>query len=252
MQLSGKRAVVTGAGGGIGTTLVEVFKAAGAEVVACDRTNGDLEGTAADHAVTFDLLDADSASAAGGRIAEAFGTPDILVNNAGWTRAETLDHLDEASITREVELNLTGVMRFTQALLPSMVAAQSGAIVFVSSVNGLIHFGNPAYAAAKAGILAYSRGIAVEYGRHGLRSNAVCPGSVMTAAWEHRIARDPSIADKILRLYPLGRLVSPVDVAKACLFLASPAAAGITGVALPVDAGLTAGNLPFIHDVLQG
>jgi len=252
MQLEGKRAVITGAGGGIGSTLVRVFERAGAEVIGCDRTGVELGAIEAERRVTFDLTDTGNVAAAAGAIVAKFGAPDIIVNNAGWTRAETLDDLDETSIAREVELNLTGVMRFTQALLPAMIKAGAGAIVFISSVNAIIHFGNPAYAAAKAGMLAYSRGIAVEYGRHGIRSNAVCPGSVMTAAWEHRIARDTTIRDKILRLYPLGRLVSPEDVANAALFLSSPLAAGITGVTLPVDAGLTAGNLPFIHDVLQG
>lgn len=251
MQLEGKRAVITGAGGGIGSTLVRVFERAGAEVIGCDRTEADLAAIVADRRVTFDLTDSASVAAAAEGIVARFGAPDILVNNAGWTRAETLDDLNETAIAREVDLNLTGVMRFTQALLPSMKAG-GGAVVFISSVNAIIHFGNPAYAAAKAGMLAFSRGIAVEYGRHGIRSNAVCPGSVMTAAWEHRIARDPAIRDKILRLYPLGRLVSPEDVANAALFLSSPLSAGVTGVTLPVDAGLTAGNLPFIHDVLQG
>jgi len=251
MQLEGKRAVITGAGGGIGSALVRVLKKAGAEVIGCDRTEAELSAIEAGRRVTFDLTDAASVSAAADGIVAKFGAPDILVNNAGWTRAETLDDLDESAIAREVELNLTGVMRFTKALLPSMKTG-GGSIVFISSVNAIIHFGNPAYAAAKAGMLAFSRGIAVEYGRHGIRSNAVCPGSVMTAAWEHRIARDPTIRDKILRLYPLGRLVSPEDVANAALFLSSPLAGGVTGVTLPVDAGLTAGNLPFIHDVLQG
>jgi NAD(P)-dependent dehydrogenase (short-subunit alcohol dehydrogenase family) len=122
--------------------------------------------------------------------------------------------------------------------------------VFVSSVNALDRFGNPAYAAAKAGILAFSRAIAVECGRDGIRSNAVCPGSVRTPAWDHRIARDPTIPQRLAALYPLGRIVTPAEVAAAVLFLASPAASGITGTTLAVDAGLTAGHLPFIRDIL--
>ena len=123
--------------------------------------------------------------------------------------------------------------------------------VFISSVNGLAHYGNPAYAAAKAGLIAYAKSIAVERGAQGVRANVVAPGSVRTPAWDHRLAANPALLAKVLPHYPLGRLVSPDDIANAALFLASPAAAGITGTVLPVDAGLTAGNLRFIEDVLR-
>ncbi len=95
------------------------------------------------------------------------------------------------------------------------------------------------------------RAIATEAGRDGVRSNAIVPSSIRTAAWDHRLKVDPTILDRISRLYPLGRLVTPEEVAHAALFLASPLASGITGVALNVDAGLTAGNLPFV-DAISG
>jgi enoyl-[acyl-carrier-protein] reductase (NADH) len=97
--------------------------------------------------------------------------------------------------------------------------------------------------------VAYARAIATECGAYGIRSNAICPGSVRTHAWDHRIAKDPHILEKVSRLYPLGHMVSPIDVANAAVFLASPLSAGITGVVLPVDGGLTAGNLPFIDAI---
>jgi NAD(P)-dependent dehydrogenase (short-subunit alcohol dehydrogenase family) len=124
-----------------------------------------------------------------------------------------------------------------------------GVFVFISSVNALAHFGNPAYSAAKAGLVAYARAIATEYGQHGIRANTLCPGSVRTAAWDHRLARDPGVLARVSRLYPLGRIVEPIEVANAAVFLASPLSSGITGVTLPVDAGLTAGNLPFIEQI---
>jgi NAD(P)-dependent dehydrogenase (short-subunit alcohol dehydrogenase family) len=132
-----------------------------------------------------------------------------------------------------------------------MAERGSGNFVFVSSVNGLAHFGNPAYSAAKAGLIAYAKAIAVEYGARGIRANVVAPGSVRTPAWDHRLAADPGLLAKVLPHYPLGHLVSPHDVANAVLFLASPAAAGITGAVIPVDAGLMAGNLRFVDDVLR-
>jgi NAD(P)-dependent dehydrogenase (short-subunit alcohol dehydrogenase family) len=100
-------------------------------------------------------------------------------------------------------------------------------------------------------MLAYCRAIAVEDGANGIRANAVCPGSVRTNAWQHRLQRDPGIMEAASRFYPLGRLVEPREVADATLFLASPLASGITGVALPVDAGLTAGSLPFIREIIE-
>ena len=176
--------------------------------------------------------------------------PDILVNNAGWTRAETLSALTPDKIEHELDLNLTGVMNFADPLVKAMAARGSGSVVFISSVNAIAHFGNPAYAAAKAGINAYAKSIAVELGRSGLRANVVCPGSIRTAAWDHRLAKDPKILGKLQRLYPLGRIVNAAEVAEAVAFLASDRASGITGVVMPVDAGLTAGCLPFIDDIL--
>ncbi|MND82563.1 2-keto-3-deoxy-L-fuconate dehydrogenase [compost metagenome] len=133
-----------------------------------------------------------------------------------------------------------------------MAANGRGAFVFISSVNSLSHFGNPAYAAAKAGINAFARALAVEYGQQGLRANVVCPGSIHTPAWDHRIKNDPAVFDKLKRLYPLGRIVNVNEVAEAVAFLASDRASGITGTILPVDAGLMAGCRPFIEDILGG
>lgn len=96
------------------------------------------------------------------------------------------------------------------------------------------------------------RALAVEYGAYGLRANTVCPGSIRTAAWDHRIAKDPAVLDKLRRLYPLGRIVDVAEVAEAVAFLASSRASGITGTVLPVDAGLMAGCRPFIDDILGG
>src|SRR5690606_10877717 len=99
------------------------------------------------------------------------------------------------------------------------------------------------------GLNAWMRALAVEEAPHGIRANAIAPGSVRTPAWDHRLARDPQIAGSVARLYPLGRLVEPQEVARAAAFLASPAASGITGVTLPVDGGILSGNLPFLEQI---
>ncbi|NDV53783.1 MULTISPECIES: SDR family oxidoreductase [unclassified Salipiger] len=242
MLLSGKRVVLTGAGGGIGTAMRAALKEAGAHVVACDRTGSGLQ---ADEVVEFDITDTDETVAAAAKIAQS--PVDVLISNAGGTRVDLLDHTDTAVIQHDLHLNFTGAAVFSRALLPALRGRPEGAAaVFVASVNGISHFGSPAYSAAKAGIIAWAKALATEEGKHGLRANVVAPGSVHTPAWDERKARQPDIFAKVTALYPLGRLVSPEEVAKAAIFLASPMASGITGAVLPVDAGLTAGNLPFI------
>lgn len=243
MMLNGKRFVLTGAGGGIGSALMAELTAAGAQVVACDRAGSDLSG--ATEQVFFDLTDSAAVQEAAAGIARA--PVDGVISNAGGSALETMESLDAAGIETEIALNFTGAAVLTRALLPAMRNRPEGAaLVFVASVNGLAHFGNPAYSAAKAGLIAWSRALATEEGKHGIRSNVVAPGSVHTPAWDDRKARQPGIFEKVTALYPLGRLVNPTEVARAALFLASPMASGVTGTVLPVDAGLTAGNTTFV------
>jgi len=247
--LEDKHVVISGAGGGIGRSLVAAFLAAGARVTACDRDATLLEALDGVVKFVFELTDADETARAVATIVAEQGTPDVLVSNAGFSRAETMDTVDQTSWNQEVDINLTGSFNLIDPTMRAMVANGGGSIVMTSTVNALAHYGNPAYAAAKAGLVAYMRAIAVENGRDNIRANCICPGSVRTPAWDHRMEKDPSLLTKVVAHYPLGRLVSPTDVANAAVFLASPLAGAITGVALPVDAGLTAGNLRFIRDV---
>ena len=249
-EFEGKTVVVTGAGGGLGSAIVELMAQRGARVIGCDQSSEALGSPHLASRHVFNLLDRASIEASLGAILDKDGVPDILINNAGWTRAETLPALTPDKIEQELDLNLTGVMHFADPLVKAMAGRGSGSVVFISSVNAIAHFGNPAYAAAKAGINAYAKAIAVELGRSGLRANVVCPGSIRTAAWDHRLAKDPGLLGKLQRLYPLGRIVNASEVAEAVAFLASERASGITGVVMPVDAGLTAGCLPFIDDIL--
>jgi len=251
-RLDNKHVVITGAGGGIGRALVQVFKAAGAIVTGCDRDENLLAGTPADHRLVFELTDAKASAAAIQSHIAAHGAPASIVSNAGFTRAETFAGLDAETWASEVDLNLNGSFNVVAPVVEAMVKAGGGSVVFISSVNALAHYGNPAYAAAKAGLIAYARGLAVERGGDGIRANVVAPGSVRTPAWDHRLEKNPDLLAKVLPHYPLGRLVAPEDVARAALFLAAPASAGITGITLPIDAGLTAGNLRFVNDVLKG
>lgn len=250
--LAGRRVLVTGAAGGIGSALLDGFRSAGARLVVCDRPGPALERLDAERRLGFDLGAPDQIDAALASLTGTGAVPDVIVNNAGYTRQETLRRSDPDEAAREIEVNLTGTLRLTAGLLPAMAAQGGGAIVFVASVNALLHVGNPAYSAAKAGMLAWCRAVAVEYGRAGIRANAVCPGSVRTPAWDHRLAGDPGLMARTAEFYPLGRLAEPREVAAAVLFLASPLAGAITGASLPVDCGLAAGNPGFVRAILGG
>ncbi len=250
-RLDGKTVLISGAGGGIGRTLVEAFHAAGATVVGADREASMLEGLPLTRSILFDQADAKSTRAAVQDDIAAHGVVDAVIANAGFTRAEHLGHLDDEVWASEMAINLNGAYALVDPITHAMAARGTGNVVFISSVNAIQHFGNPAYSAAKAGLIAYAKAIAVERGGEGVRANVVAPGSVRTPAWDHRLEADPGLLDKVLPHYPLGRMVSPQEVANAALFLASDAASGITGVTIPVDAGLTAGNLRFVNEVLR-
>ncbi len=250
--LKDKHVLITGAGGGIGQALIAMFRGAGAIVSGADLNLDAMEQLELEHRLVFDQGKSAETGRAVNDFIKANGTPDVLINNAGFTRGETLDQVDGEVWDREVAINLNGAFHVTAPIADAMSKRASGSIVFISSVNGLSHFGNPAYSAAKAGLIAFVKAIAVERGRYGIRANAVCPGSVRTPAWDHRLQKQPELLSKVLPHYPLGRMVTPEEVARATLFLASAAASGITGTALAVDAGLTAGNLRFINDVLAG
>lgn len=250
--LDGRTVLITGAGGGIGRALVAAFAAAGARVSGADRSADLMADLALEHRLAFDLTDAAAARDAFAALEAAGAAPDVLISNAGFTRGETLSDVDADVFASELTINLTGAFHIAGRVIESMARRGGGAVVFISSVNALAHYGNPAYSAAKAGLVAYARAVAVERGAAGVRANVVCPGSVRTAAWDHRLEKNPDLLDRVLPHYPLGRMVVPEEVAKAALFLASDLASGITGTVLPVDAGLTAGNLRFVRDVIQG
>lgn len=247
-KIESSRVVITGAGGGVGVALCRAFAEAGASVIGCDVDGAVFPDTCA-QTHRFDLLDTKAVVGAAGEILKS-GPPDIVVSNAGWTRAETMAQVTQSTLVNEMDRNFTGAAVFANAFLPAMRKGTGNrSFVFVASVNALSHFGNPVYAAAKSALLAWMRALATEEGCHGIRANAVVPGSIRTNAWTHRLKAEPDLLDRMSRLYPLGRIVTPEEVSNAILFLASPLSSGITGTALNVDAGLTAGNLPFLDAI---
>lgn len=250
--LDGKTVLISGAGGGIGKSLISVFRAAGARVIGADREAAMLEGLDLAGTVLFDQANPKATRAAIERYLGEHGAPDAVVSNAGFTRAEHFGQVDDDVWASELAINLNGAYAMTDPIIAAMARRGKGSVVFISSVNALAHYGNPAYSAAKAGLVAYAKAIAVERGAEGVRANVICPGSVRTPAWDHRLEADPTLLDNVLPHYPLGRMVLPTEVANAAVFYCSDASSGITGTVLPVDAGLTAGNLRFVDEVLRG
>ncbi len=251
-QFSGKTVALPGAAGGIGQWLCRFFGREGAAIAALDRSEkvNDFAAKLGQEGIAAKAAVADIASAGAVTAAFAgFGDVHLLINNAGVSRHPTLAVTDPAGWEADVAANLNGAYACAHAVLPRMVARRSGSIVNVGSVNGLSALGDPAYSAAKAGMIAMTRSIAQEYGRYGIRANCVLPGTVRTPIWDERKAKDPNVLKQLERWYPLGRIVEPEEVARVIAFLASDAASAVTGVALPVDCGLTAGNIVMAREL---
>lgn len=256
MDFTGKVVAITGAAGGIGQAMTRHFAAMGAKIGAIDRNETVLDfardlakaGMAVEPAIA-DIGDEAAVNRAFATVTAALGPVDVLVNNAGISRASNLKQTTPASWRADIDSNLNGTYYCSAAVLPGMQAKGGGAIVNIGSVNGLSTFGDPAYSAAKAGMVSLTQAMAVEYGRFGIRVNIVCPGTVRTPIWQHRVDRNPEILTQLGKWYPLGRVADPIDIARAVAFLASDDAAAITGAVLPVDCGLTAGNIVMTREL---
>jgi NAD(P)-dependent dehydrogenase (short-subunit alcohol dehydrogenase family) len=256
MTIAGKTVAITGAAGGIGQALSRHFGAEGARVAAIDRRDTVVEfaraltneGVTAEAAVV-DIGDPRAVESAFADLAGRLGAIDILINNAGVSSNTVLASTKPEAWRDDINSNLNGAYSCAHAVLPGMTSRRAGVIINIGSVNGVAALGDPAYSAAKAGMIAMTRSLAQEYGRFGIRVNIVLPGTVRTPIWDERARKDPSVLRKLERWYPLGRIVEPADIVNAVAFLASDLAAAITGVALPVDCGLTAGNIVMAREL---
>jgi len=256
VQFEGKVVAITGAAGGIGRELCRHFGGEGAAIAAFDKSQAVVDfaeelrgdGIRAEAAVV-DIGDAEAVASAFARLQASLGNVDILVNNAGVSSNPSLEKTTPHDFAEDVNANVNGAYNCCYAVLPGMKAKKAGAIVNIGSVNGLAALGDPAYSAGKAGMISLTRSLATEYGRHGIRANIVCPGTVRTPIWASRIARNPTVLEQLARWYPLGRIVEPIEVMRAVAFLASDAASAITGAVLPVDCGLTAGNIVMTREL---
>jgi NAD(P)-dependent dehydrogenase (short-subunit alcohol dehydrogenase family) len=173
---------------------------------------------------------------------DSYGQIDILINNAAMLTRGDLLATDEAMWDLNMNIILKGSFLCSKAALPAMIARKRGVIINISSGNALVAVGSMAYSAAKAGLLNLTKNMAIEYGEHNIRVNAICPGSVRTPIWQPKLDVEPQIFNRIAQRVPLGRVGEPEDIAKAALFLASDDAAWITGDIMAVDGGSTAGR----------
>ncbi|MDX6213355.1 MAG: hypothetical protein QOF82_2442 [Frankiales bacterium] len=229
--------LVTGGSRGIGLAVARAFAAQGDKVAVTYRGSAPPEGL---FAVRMDVTDGAAVDAAYQEVEAQQGPVEVLVANAGITKDTLLLRMDEASWSEVIDTNLTGSYRVAKRAASGMLRARRGRIIFVSSVVGLSgSAGQTNYAASKAGLIGFARSIARELGSRSITANVVAPGFVdtdMTA--ELTEARRAEILSSV----PLGRYASPEEVAGVVTFLASDAAAYITGAVIPVDGGLGMGH----------
>ncbi len=245
--------LITGAGSGIGAVIAAQAAAQGDRVVVADLNAEAAAAVSAalprSMAATVDVTSRVQVRALVHRIEAELGPVQVLVNNAAVASDVPFDELSEELWHRDISVSLDAAFYTISAVLPGMISAGAGAIVNITSVNGLTYLGNEAYSAAKAGLISLTRSIAVRYGAQGIRCNAVAPGTIATPIWEERRRADPQVMEKAAKWYPLGRIGRPAEVAAAVLFLAGEGASWITGITLPVDGGLLAGRLQMADEI---
>jgi NAD(P)-dependent dehydrogenase (short-subunit alcohol dehydrogenase family) len=249
-RLDRRVALVTGAATGIGAHTCRVLAEAGAHVIVTDldgaaaRRTADEIGAAGHSAEahTLDVTDDAGAARVIDAIADLRGRLDILVNNAGAAARMASEDMPTETWEKVIAVNLTGAFRCARAAGKHMLTVNSGAIVNITSIMGLVGgalYPNPAYHASKGALVNWTRALALEWAARGVRVNAVAPAFVRTP-FTKALLSDPKTVDAIVAQTPLGRLIETQEVADAVLFLVSDAASGVTGVTLPVDGGWTA------------
>lgn len=247
-----KVALVTGAAGDIGHAICAALLSKGMKVAGLDRDGERLRelapllpNAASFLAVQGDVTRMDSVSAAVRGITQQLGEVSVLVNNAGGITKPSLLTTQEADWLSDIDLNLNGPWRCIHALQDTFVRRRSGVIVNIASVNGLGVFGHPGYSAAKAGLIHLTRFCAMELGKHGVRSVAICPGSVKTRIWRERAQLRPEIFEEVASWYPARDICTPQDVAALVGLAAGDDMRLMNGAVITLDGGLTAGSDRF-------
>jgi 2-hydroxycyclohexanecarboxyl-CoA dehydrogenase len=245
MELTGQTALITGGASGIGRATVLEFARQGAKVIVADVDAARAAEVKAEAAkdklvvetVAVDLADMDSVAKCGAEVLQRFQRVDVLVNAAGWDRIQPFVDNTPEFIERVLKINLQGPVRLTQALLKPMIEAGRGKIVSVSSDAGRVgSMGETTYAAAKGGIIAFSKSLAREMARFKITVIVVCPGPTDTPLFA---AQPEKLRDALARAVPFRRIGQPQEIADALLFFASKRSDYVTGQVLSVSGGLT-------------
>ncbi|MGB6623556.1 MAG: SDR family NAD(P)-dependent oxidoreductase [Candidatus Acidiferrales bacterium] len=252
-RLSGKAAFITGGGTGIGRACALLFAAEGAKVAITARRRDRLDATAKEIrtaggetlAVECDITDRASVERALREAEERFGKLNVVVNNAGAVHVGSVEETSDEDWHRVISTNLTGTFLVSRAAVPALRRSGGGSIINVGSYLGLVGLKQrAAYAASKGGVTMLTKAMALDHAHERVRVNCICPALVETElardAWER--TPDPAAYRKIRESQiPIGRFGRPEDVAQLAVFLASDESSWMTGVALPLDGGVTAG-----------
>jgi NAD(P)-dependent dehydrogenase (short-subunit alcohol dehydrogenase family) len=252
-DLSGKSAFVTGGASGIGAAIAETFGSAGARVFVADIDDTGARANAARicrsghraEALALDVRDEDACHRVAAQVTQSVGTLDILVNNAGIGHVGTLAQTEGADLDRLYAVNVRGVFNVTRAFLPAMIARKRGVVINMASIGGLVGIRDRvAYCVSKSAVVGLTRCLALDHARDGIRVNCLCPGRVETPFVTARLREysDPEAAYREMSSsQPVGRMGRPEEIAAAALYLASDEAAFVTGAALSIDGGWSAG-----------
>lgn len=242
--LENKVVLITGATRGIGKGIVEYFAAQGAEIAfsyagSVDKANALVEKISEQtkiKAYQSDAGDFDAAQELVASVLEDFGKIDVVINNAGITRDNLLLRMGKEDFDKVIETNLNSVFNLTKAVIKPMMKARGGSIINMTSVVGIKgNAGQANYAASKAGVIGFTKSVALELGSRNIRCNAVAPGFIET---EMTDALDENTRKEWTKNIPLQRGGTPEDIAKVCLFLASDLSSYVTGQVLNVDGGM--------------